>query len=146
MPSFSMALTVGCVVMPQTMRPCLSALIRVSPAPTPMRVKSFELRWERAAMYSVRSSVPEPMSVTPTALPFQSAGDFTPEPVAHISRSPGAPLSCTMSMTFLPCIWKSMVCTYHAPAMSTSPEAMASSAPTPPACSVLRTILTPYFL
>ena len=49
-------------------------------------------------------------------------------------------------MTFLPCNWKSMVWTYQAPAMSTWPEIMASSAPTPPACSVLSSTFTPYFL
>ena len=39
-----------------------------------------------------------------------------------------------------------MVCVYQAPAMFTWPDAIASSAPTPPACSVLSTMLTPYFL
>ena len=39
-----------------------------------------------------------------------------------------------------------MVWTYQAPAMSTCPETIASSAPTPPACSVLSSTLTPYFL
>ena len=92
------------------------------------------------------SSVPEPMSVTPTLLPFQSAGVVTPEVLPHISRSPGAPLSWTTSTTFLPLAWKSMACTYQAPAMSTCPETIAVSAPTPPACSVESCTLTPYFL
>ena len=86
------------------------------------------------------------MSVTPTVLPFHCAGEFTPEPVAHISRSPGAPDSCTTSTMALPFCWKSIVCTYQAPAMSTCPDAMASSAPTPPFCSVESWTLTPYFL
>lgn len=50
------------------------------------------------------------------------------------------------SSTALPFVWKSIVWTYQAPAMSTWPEAIASSAPTPPSLSVLRTTLTPYFL
>ena len=33
------------------------------------------------------------MSVTPTLLPFQSVGDFTFEPLAHMIRSPGATAS-----------------------------------------------------
>ncbi len=90
--------------------------------------------------------MPEPMSVTPRLLPFQSAGELTPEPLAHISRSPGAPLSWTTSMTCLPFCWKSMVCTYQAPAMSTCPDTIAVSAPTPPFCSVESVTLTPYFL
>ena len=39
-----------------------------------------------------------------------------------------------------------MVCTYQAPARSTCPDAMAVSAPTPPATSFDSTMLTPYFL
>ena len=91
--------------------------------------------------------MPEPMSVTPTLLPFQSAGEVTPELLPHISRSPGRPgLSWTTSTTFLPLAWKSMACTYQAPAMSTCPETIAVSAPTPPLCSVESCMLTPYFL
>ncbi len=90
--------------------------------------------------------MPEPMSVTPRLLPFQFAGDVTPEFLAHISRSPGAPLSWTTSTTFLPFSWKSIVCTYQAPAMSTCPDTIAVSAPTPPSCSVESWTLTPYFL
>ena len=75
--------------------------------------------------------------MTPTVLPFHWAGEVIPEPLAHISRSPGAPDSWTTSITSLPASWKSIVCTYQAPAMSTWPEAIASSAPTPPDCSVL---------
>ena len=59
------------------------------------------------------------MSVTPTLLPFQSAGVWTPELLPHMTRSPGAPLSWTTSTTSLPFCWKSIVCTYQAPAMST---------------------------
>ena len=92
------------------------------------------------------SSVPEPISVTPRLLPFQSAGEVMPEFFAHISRSPGAPDSWTTSTTSLPLAWKSMACTYQAPAMSTCPETIAVSAPTPPFCSVDSWTLTPYFL
>jgi hypothetical protein len=91
-------------------------------------------------------SVPEPMSVTPTFLPFQSAGVFTPEFLPHMTRSPGAPARLTTSMTFWPFCWKSIVWTYQAPAMSTCPDTMAVSAPTPPFCSVESCMLTPYFL
>ena len=84
--------------------------------------------------------------MTPRVLPLHCAAECTPLLVAHISRSPGAPDSCTMSLTDLPLVWKSMVWMYHAPAMSTWPEAIASSAPTPPCVSVLSTMLTPYFL
>ena len=70
-------------------------------------------------MYCVSSSVPDPMSVTPTVLPFHWAGEVIVVPLVHISRSPGAPLSCATLMTSLPFSWKSIVCTYHAPAMST---------------------------
>src|SRR5229473_2086255 len=56
------------------------------------------------------------MSVTPRFLPFQPAGVVMPEVLAHISRSPGAPDSWTTSTTSLPLAWKSMVCTYQAPA------------------------------
>ena len=68
------------------------------------------------------------------------------EPFAHMIRSPGAPDSWTTSSTALPFCWKLIVCTYHAPAIFTWPDAMAVSAPTPPVCSVLSTMLTPYFL
>ena len=86
------------------------------------------------------------MSVTPRLLPFHCAGEVMPEPLAHISRSPGAPESCTTSTTLLPLAWKSMACTYQAPAMSTWPDTIAVSAPTPPDCSVESCTLTPYFL
>ena len=86
------------------------------------------------------------MSVTPRVLPFHCAGEVMPEPVAHISRSPGAPDSWATLTTFLPLAWKSMACTYQAPAMSTCPETIAVSAPTPPVCSVESCMLTPYFL
>ena len=39
-----------------------------------------------------------------------------------------------------------MACTYQAPAMSTCPDTIAVSAPTPPVCSVESCMLTPYFL
>ena len=93
----------------------------------------------------VSSSVPDPRSVTPRVLPLKSAAEVTPLFELHISRSPGAPDSCTTLMTFLPFDWKSTVWMYHAPAKSTWPEAMASSAPTPPCCSVDSSTFTPYF-
>ena len=49
MPSFSIAVTVGWVVMPQAILPCCSAAIMVVPAPAPMREKSFVVRWYLAA-------------------------------------------------------------------------------------------------
>ncbi len=79
-------------------------------------------------------------------LPLKSAAECTPLLLPHITRSPGAPESCTTSITSLPLAWKSTVCTYHAPAMSTWPDAIASSAPTPPFCSVDSCMSTPYFL
>ena len=77
---------------------------------------------------------------------MKSAAECTPLLVPHISRSPGAPESWTTSMTSLPFDWKSIVWMYQAPAMSTWPEAIASSAPTPPFCSVDSSMFTPYFL
>ena len=93
----------------------------------------------------VSSSVPEPRSVTPRVLPLKSAAVCTPLLVPHISRSPGAPESWTTSSTCLPLDWKSMVWIYQAPAMSTCPDAIASSAPTPPLTSVESFTFTPYF-
>ena len=49
MPSFSIALTVGWVVMPQAILPCCRAAIMVLPAPAATRVKSFVVRWYLAA-------------------------------------------------------------------------------------------------
>ena len=79
-------------------------------------------------------------------LPLMSAALFTPLDGVHIRRSPGAPDSCTTSTTSLPFGCSSMVWMYQAPAKSTWPETIASSAPTPPFCSVESSTLTPNFL
>ncbi len=81
-------------------------------------------------------------------LPLMSSGGlFTPLLSVHIRRSPGgAPDSCTTSMTSLPLGCSSMVWLYQAPAKSTWPEIIASSAPTPPFCSVESSTFTPNFL
>lgn len=140
-----MAVTVGWVVITQAALPFCSAATAVDPAPTPIRLYWSVFRLLCPARNWVRVSVPEPRSVTPTVLPAKSAAEWTPLLVVHISRSPGAPERLTMSSTAFPFTWKSMVCTYQAPAMSTWPEAIASSAPTPPSVSVLSTTFTPYF-
>ena len=98
-----------------------------------------------AARNLVSESVPEPRSVTPSVLPAKSAAECTLLLLPHISRSPGAPESWTTSSTALPFTWKSIVWLYQAPAMSTWPEAIASSAPTPPSDSVDSCTFTPYF-
>jgi hypothetical protein len=118
----------------------------VDPAPTPIRWNWLVFMPFLAARNWVRVSVPDPRSVTPRVFPLKSVAEWTPDLVVHISRSPGAPESWTTSSTALPFAWNSIVWLYQAPAMSTWPEAMASSAPTPPSCSVLNCTLTPYFL
>ena len=45
MPCFSIAFTVGWVVMPQTIWLCCSEATKVGPAPTATRLKSLVVRW-----------------------------------------------------------------------------------------------------
>ena len=118
----------------------------VEPSPAAILEYSPVFRPYRAARYWVSWSVPDPRSVTPIDCPFHCAGEVMWVPVAHMIRSPGDPDSCATSSTALPWSWKLMVCTYQAPARSTCPDAMAVSAPTPPATSLDSTMLTPYFL
>ncbi len=109
-PDLSSCETVGSVVMPASMRPCLMAAMKLLSAPTGSNVYCELDRPLRCARYCVRKLVDEPSPVTPSVLPFTSAMLLIESAawVATISTSPGTWPNTTIAFTSLPLACRSI--------------------------------------